>query len=364
MAKNRGKKKDITTALKILHTEKRKVQVLVPELAQYIIQPNAVTNAVYEYSLFEERILTGIMYQLQTPIHEFKKYADVKQLSLFNDPTRESEDTVKLLIPLKDITTAPHYEQVEAAAKKMRQTNVVFPIMRDGLPYTVIAGLIDEATVPMVNNRRSSHLEVRMSKKVAEILINIRKKGDVPVEYTRYVYQIAQNASSKYTSLLYKKIASWKVKGGFTISLEDLYRDICVRKVYLNNDGSVNYKNFKQNVLEKAKKELQQKADCWFEYIENYEGRRVKSITFKVITPEFEQTQEDKIFYLKLLMGNLLRVYEKDIPAGLFDKVDPVIINDAIIRIAQAIKDNKITNKKGYAIKSLQNLIANAQQPE
>ncbi|MDR0575530.1 MAG: replication initiation protein [Tannerella sp.] len=359
MGKNRGKKKDITTALKILHTEKRKVQVLVPELAEYIIQPNAVTNAVYEYNLLEERILTGLMYQLQTPIHELKKLADVKQLSLFNDPTRESEDTVKMLIPLKDITTAPNYARVEDAAKKMRQTNVVFPIERDGLPFTVVGGLIDEATIPLVNNRRSSHLEIRMSKKVAEILINIRKKGDIPVEYTRYVYQIAQNASSKYTSLLYKKIASWKVKGGFTIPLEDLYRDICVQKVYLNKDGSINYKNFKSNVLEKAKNELYQKADCWFEYTENYEGRRVKSITFKVITPEMEQTREDKIFYLKKLMIVHLQVYEKDIPAGLFEKVDLPTIGAAILRIKEAIDTVRPVNKKGYAIKSLQNLMIN-----
>lgn len=361
-----SKKRDTTTSVAVINTPRKvavtrrqKVKVLIPELAEYIIQPNIVTNARYEYTLIQERIFTAIMYYLQNPIEELIHHADAKQLSLFKE-NEEDPYQIKIAIPMNHITRPDDYDRILPQAKKMVETAIVFPYKdENGEDIAHIYPLIAGAIVPMAGNRRCSHIELTISRKVAEILISVQKRGTMPVMYTRFVYQIAQNSSSKYTSLLYKKIASWKVKGGFTISLEDLYRDICVRKVYKTKDGNIDYRHFKERVLERAKEELYQKADCWFEYQEHYEGRRVKSLTFKVITPEMEQTQEDQIFYLKKLMIDLLRVYEKDIPAGLFEKVDLPTIGAAILRIKEAIDTVHPTNKKGYAIKSLQNLMIN-----
>ena len=136
--------------------------------------------------------------------------------------------------------------------------------------------LLVDTKVPKTRTK-SSTLEVYINKEVVKILT------DVSTEYTRYIYQIAQQISSKYSSLFYKKICSWKHRKEVTVLLEELYKEFCIDKIYSTKDGKVNYSDFKHKVLEKAKKELFQKADCYFEYTENYKGRSVYSITFKVI---------------------------------------------------------------------------------
>lgn len=254
------------------------------EKAEYILQPNHVTNARYEYTLIQERIFTAIMYYLQDTIKDFIKYITPQQLELFKE-NKEDPTRIKLTIPLKHITRPSDYKSILPAAKKMIEIAISFPYETPAGIDVKILPLITDADRPYGGTRRSGEMMLTITREVAEILINVQKRGNVPVKYTRYVYQIAQNTASKYTSLLYKKIASWKFKGGFTISLKDLYKDICVQGIY-QKDGKILYKEIKKNILEKAKNELYQKADCWFEYIENYEGRRVKSVTFKVITPE------------------------------------------------------------------------------
>jgi len=192
----------INTPKKIIRTRKQKVEVLVPQLAEYIIQPNHVTNARYEYTLLQERIFTGMMYYLQTDIKELLRNANPLQLQIFSE-NKETDNYITLPVPLKDIAHPGNYNMVVAAAKKMRKTSIVFKVKdEEGNESTVVDGLISRATIPSAGHRRSSFLEIEVSRQVAEILINVQKKGNIPVEYTRYIYQIAQQASSKYTSLL------------------------------------------------------------------------------------------------------------------------------------------------------------------
>ena len=354
----------VNTPKKITRTRKQKVEVLVPQLAEYIIQPNHVTNARYEYTLLQERIFTGMMYYLQTDIKELLRHANPQQLQIFTE-NKDTNTYITLPVPLKDIALPENYNQVVAAAKKMRKTSIVFKVKDEyGNESTVVDGLISRATIPSAGNRRSSILEIEISRQVAEILINVQKKGNIPVEYTRYIYQIAQQASSKYTSLMYKKICSWRTKGGFTISLDNLYKDICVRKVYLKKDGTVNYKNFKAKVLEKAKAELYRKSDCWFEYVELYESRTVKNIRFKVITPETEEMDARRKELVKQGLRERLHLTEQQISAlsPLFNddnfRYDLIIMK--IDNLVEYIRKNrwKINNPKAYAFDALKNMFS------
>ena len=354
---------DIKTPKKITRTRKRQVEVLVPALAEYIIQPNHVTNARYEYTLLQERIFTGMMYYLQTDIKDLLHNATPQQLRIFTE-NEKADNIITLPIPLKDIALPEHYNQVVAAAKRMRKTSVVFKIKdHEGNESTVVDGLISRAVIPSAGHRRSSILEIDIHRQVAEILIDIQKRGETPIEYTRYIYQIAQQASSKYTSLLYKKICSWRAKGGFTISLENLHKDICVRKVYLKKDGAVSYKHFKEKVLEKARKELFRKADCWFEYVELYEGRSVKNLRFKIITPETEEMNNRRIEIVKQGLRERLHLSEQQIAAlsPLFDyeNFNYELIIMKIDNLVEYIRKNRfqIHYPKAYAFDALKNMM-------
>ena len=343
-------------------TRKKKVEVLVPALAEYIIQPNHVTNARYEYTLLQERIVTAIMYELQSPINDIIRGTDVRQLDLFNEKIN-NDNVVQIFIPLQNITTAPNYKYILPTAKRMVETSITFPTkMANKEGGFSVRPLLDEAKVPEHGNKRSV-LEIYIKKDIAKMLIDISMRSPrFPVEYTRFVYQIAQNASSKYTSLLYKKICSWRAKGGFTISLENLYKDICVQSVY-QKDGKIAYKDFKRFVLEKAKDELFRKADCWFEYVELYEGRSVKNIRFKVITPETEEMNEKRKEIVKQGLRFRLQLSEKQISdlSPLFDdeNFNYELIMMKIDNLTEHIRKNRFTihYPKAYAFESLQKMI-------
>ncbi|MCL2073694.1 MAG: replication initiation protein [Marinilabiliaceae bacterium] len=346
--------------------KKEEVTVLIPQLYEYVIQPNHVTDARYEYTLLQERIFTGIMYELQRPIEDVIKGKDIEQLNLFND-NFSNQYEVKIVIPLKNLTTASNYKHIFPAAENMMLTPIRFPsktyLGEDGL---AAKPLLKKIVIPVKKNRRYD-LEIYLDKEIAQILIDVSTKSpSFPVEYTRFVYQIAQQASSKYTSLLYKKICSWRKKGGFTISLQNLYNDICVGNVYLNKQGQIDYRNFRIKVLEKAKEELYKKADCWFEYSENYQGRNVNSITFKVITRAVEERKNENKENIKFLLKQHFQINNEDIEKHfslLFSEeyFDSARIMQKLIEIQEAMNEIRIKTKlvdpKAYAMKAVINLM-------
>jgi Protein involved in initiation of plasmid replication len=358
---------------KVVRTRKRKVEICIPELNNYVMQPNHVTNARYEYTLTQERIFTAIMYGLQDPIKRKLKVQATHQLDLFADFMADDDSAIKLSIPLKDIAPKSAYDAAIKAAEKMSAISVVVPGVgkNNEVDSNIKFFLIRAIRTPAVGGRRKK-IEIIVNRDVAEILINIMSnRPGIPSEYTRYMYQIAQSASSKYTSLLYKKICSWRKRGGFTILIDELYKDLCVNNVYLNPDGTVRYKSFKQKVLEKARKELFQQADCWFEYSENYKGNRVHSLTFKIITPELEEVVAEQKAAVRRMFKEHFRLTDKDIDnnlAALFSDHNfdyPFISNrTAIIYMAMSEKRNarELVDPKAYALVSLKNLVKEIEQ--
>ena len=358
---------------KVVRTRKRKVEICIPELNNYVMQPNHVTNARYEYTLTQERIFTAIMYGLQDPIKRKLKVQATHQLDLFADFMADDDSAIKLSIPLKDIAPKSAYDAAIKAAEKMSAISVIVPGVdkNNEVDSNIKFFLIRAIRTPAVGGRRKK-IEIIVNRDVAEILINIMSnRPGIPSEYTRYMYQIAQSASSKYTSLLYKKICSWRKRGGFTILIDELYKDLCVNNVYLNPDGTVRYKSFKQKVLEKARKELFQQADCWFEYAENYKGNRVHSLTFKIITPELEEAVTEQKAAVRRMFKEHFRLTDKDIDnnlAALFSYHNfdyPFISNrTAIIYMAMSEKRNarELVDPKAYALVSLKNLVKEIEQ--
>jgi len=351
------------------HTKKRKVQITIPELRNYVVQPNQVTNARYEYTLIQERVFTAIMYKLQDVIKKKINYNPIQnmQTDLFaNHSSEDVENTIKITLPLKDLADKSKYNTVIESAKKMGNISIEFPSFKENIDRTYY--LLRAVDTPAIGNRHQN-LDVYINRDVAEILINvITNRLGQPVEYTRFMYEIAQQASSKYSSLMYKKICSWKKRGGFTILLEELYKDLCVNNAYLLPDGRINYKNFKSKVLEKSKEELFQKADCWFEYTENYKGRSVHSINFKIITPQLVEKINEHKDYIKYLLKNHFNISSDDIskhlsPLFTEENFDHVRLSQKILEIHEAMhkiryeNKNKVFDPKAYAMKSLINFV-------
>jgi hypothetical protein len=333
--------------------KKANKQVMLPELRDYIIQPNRVTNAVYDYTLYQERIFTAVMYYLQEPINLLIKKQQISQLQLFNDPNK-----VILKIPFKEITKdSTQYKNVRTALKAM--SSVVLE-----MPYTTEAGQerikfkqLLTGDVPKKADY-NSYMIIEIDNAVAQKLIEIdTNRQNSPINFTRFVYQIAQRAENKYSSRLYKILCSWRQRGVFTIKLSRLKEELGATNKYAK------YTDFKKRCIIPAHDELFEKADCWFNcYADNFEvrdGREVTHLHFHVITPEHRDSEKLKTDNIRDVLRNNYRFKEED-----YALLEDILNNEKIIRhdiykkiiyVADLMDRNPKKNPKKYMLIALLN---------
>ena len=339
-----------------LHTKKKKKVVILPALRDYIIQPNRITNAVYDYNLIQERLFNCVMYYLQEAVQHQLKGESFKQLTIWQFSKENS--SIRLLIPLKEISSHQNYDYVKQAIKQLASIVVEVPYYNEEkkAQWLYITGLL-KAKIPEINNY-SSNVEIYIENEVAKFLIEIEKNANgQPIQYTRYIYQIAQAATNKYTSRIYKKISSYKQKGGFTISIEEFRKWLCIENSHKN------FSQIKQKILIPVQEELYEKADCWFNCkvhdFTTKKGKKVTHLNFKIITPDLIELDKQKKDYIL----NMLRMHfgfeEKHFKQiePIFSKADNVTILEKIGSLREYCMDNssKITDITGYTVKALLN---------
>lgn len=92
-------------------------------------------------------------------------------------------------------------------------------------------------------------------------------------------------ATNKYTYKLYMIISSWKQKGGFKISVEELKTQLGIHP----NEYQL-YKEFKRRVLVPVQNDLEFRSDCWFNCakagFEQRNERKVTYLNFKIMFPQ------------------------------------------------------------------------------
>lgn len=342
--------------LKPFNTKKRKKVVMLPAIKSYVYQPNRVTNAVYDYSLIQERLFNAVIYYLQDAIKLSLKGENYAQLALFKE--FEQQQFIKIKIPLREISIPQHYDQIKQSIKQLASVVIEIPYNDEITKEkrVVYKGLLS-ADIPQMASR-TSVIEIEIDKRVAKLLIEIEQnKTGQPINYTRFVYEIAQNATNKYTSRIYKLICSWRKKGGFTISLDEFRQWIGIEEKYKY------FADIKKNILLPVQEELYEKADCWFncksDDFVTKKGNTVTHLNFKVITPDLIQEEDKRRDYI----FNLLRTYFKfedqhiDKIRDLVKASDTQAVLLKITQLRTHYMENvtKIADITNYALKSLLN---------
>jgi len=335
---------------------KRKKILIVPGICKFIYQPNRVTNAVYSYSLIQERLLNALIFYLQEAIKERMDGHDYTKMVLFQE--FQNDQIYRFKIPLKEISTPQNYAHVKESLKKLASLVVEIPYLDEHTKKQMMryTGLI-RVNVPK-NNERTSHIEVEIEKRVARLLIEIdmNKEGQ-PINYTRFEYQIAQNASSKYTSRIYKLLCSWRSKGGFIMRIDDFRQWLGIEAKYKY------YNDIKKYILIPVQEELFEKADCWFNCNDPTfaikDGNSVTRLNFKVITPEFFEQEGKKIDYIRYMLKNYYYFTDKNVEAlkSILCGSNSQKIITKLLSLNEYISDknNNITNIPSYVIKAIRN---------
>ena len=269
-----------------------------------LYQPNRVTysqgklrNRDGGFSLMQSRILITLIKELQEAVLASMNGKDWQQLNLFFS---KDCNLIRVPIRLKDIAHPRQYKEVYEAALDLATASIRLPSSINK-KYYCIATLFPRVELPQIIEGNSI-MYVEIFKDAARKLIEIdRTSNDRPGYFTRYLYEVAMSAKNKYTYKIYMIISSWKQKGGFKISFEELKLQLGIPP-----HDYKEYKEFKRRVLIPVQKDLEKKSDCWFNCAApNFEQRKfkaVKYLNFKIIVPTPESVINNRLNHLLHLL--------------------------------------------------------------
>lgn len=325
-----------------------------------IYQSNRVTHSRSSgLTLLQARIFVCLIKELQEAIIASMNGKNWQQLDLFQS---ENAGMIRVAIPLKLIAKPRQYAEVYQSAIQLAKASILLPstISKE---YFSVATLFPKVDLPKRVNG-ASLMYVELYKATANLLIEIDKTGNgKPGYFTKYLFEVAMRARNKYTYKIYMIISSWRTKGIFTISIEDLKRQLGI-----GTSEYQQYKEFKKRVLIPVKKELENKSDTWFAFAECRQGRKVVALQFRIITPPSEQVSKERVDHIKYLLTTHLGFTPTHIKA-----IEPfhILMSDQFIYqgTLQKIQDlntkifhtpstGKITNKANYALASLMNYLS------
>lgn len=252
-----------------------------------VIQPNAITTARYDYTVTEKRIIYHIIKHIQDKM--------VKGLSetLFGD--------LVLSIPMKELVMHEHYRRVRSSLVSLRKKDFDITTEIDhtgkGEHGFLIIGFINYAK----HDLKTGLVKFQVSGELIPYLLELAKG------FTSYSLMVALSLKSEYSQRFYEFCSRFKDTGVWNISVEDL------KAMLKLEDKYPLYANFKDRVLEIAKKELKAlydkgQCDLFFVCIEKKTGKRVTDLTFKIVSEKkakSEAVKNDDLQYISDMFRNI-----------------------------------------------------------
>jgi hypothetical protein len=296
--------------------------IILPGCTQ-IFQSNRVTNGKFEkFGLLHAKLFVTLIRKLQEAVKFSMSGGDWRQLNLFTGIMTFDKDSAYLYvaIPLSEITKPNRYPEFFEAAKELRTITVKIKsaLGRDYSSYTGLINGVEEPT----KIKKKSVLYLQIHREVARLLIEIDKNREgVPVFYTKYLYEVALNGTNKYTWKLYIILSSWKARGFYRCTVDELKEQLNI-----NSNDYPAFSDFKRRVLLPVQKDLEKKSDCWYDCnrpgFEIRKNKKVIALCFAIITPEHEKEISDKAEYIR----HLLKTYYKCVDRHLV-QLQPIFIN-------------------------------------
>lgn len=254
-----------------------------------IAQSNALTNARYDFTLYQKRFLYQIIREVR------RLYIDS------NEGNRTLFENLYLTVNPETLKECGNVTEVFKDAEALRQKTIY--IDRED----------EEVSVGWINYvkriKKSGVYEIEVSKEILPELVEQARR------FHTYELTVAISLKSVYSQRIYELCSQYKnyQDGYFFRALEELNKVLALPQSYEN------FSLLKARVLEPARKEIKAlydsgECDLYFEYkVKDKKRKKVLSISFKVMTREREAVQsyspEDAIFYIRT---NVAPCFRKD----------------------------------------------------
>ena len=240
-----------------------------------LVQSNTITQARYEFTKIEKRIIYRIIKEIR------KQYVTGElQSNLFNE--------LVVCLTFKDLQEVSENTQlVYKSIRTLKTRSYEF----DNDEEWLILGIINKARHIKTKGTWESTVDREMVAQFVELAKN----------YTEYSLTVAMSLRSEYSQRLYEYCSQFRSSGGFRMKVQDMKEKMRLVKKYDR------YAGFKKYVLDVALKELKElykqgQCDLYFEYSEEKNGRSVETLRFKIISresPETKMSLEDLLYSVR-----------------------------------------------------------------
>ena len=255
-----------------------------------IRQPYRITMSMWNYSVWQKRILTKIISRLQRNITLLERGADFAQLELFKN---SEDETVKLKFLLTDfIKDGKNYTHFKKALNQLRSVNVeiaqiILPAVKSKKAKRpeeelILTGLIERAVI----KKYARDITITMHKITAMELMKVANGLTVFAEDVMY------KTDNKYTQKIYELICQWKDIGVYVLTIAKFKELLVLGNSYPESTDLI------RRIIRPAEKELKQIGDVFFDLSVTKNGRAITHLNFIIKTKS--SVKDESNYYIRV----------------------------------------------------------------
>ncbi len=230
-------------------------------IVKLIRKSNDLVEARYKFDIWETRLFTKMLTMIRKDDEDFKDYKIyLKEVVADFDLHKNKES----------------YEYLKLGAKKLMKKTFYIPYEEDGVKRffetPVIAGL--DGAVGDGRKMREDHLYIKISFHpiIKPYLLQLKS------QFTVYDVRNILKLPSTYSIRIYELLKQYENIKKRTFDIVELKEILGIQDKYKL------YGHFRERVIEKAKKDLQQYTDISFTYEAIKKGRAVSKIRFYIVS--------------------------------------------------------------------------------
>ena len=208
------------------------------EIKPFIIQPNAITSARYEYSQMQKDFMYHLIDKMNT--YMTKDYNLIKDL--FGNLVIEMD--------LRDIVKSGNYTPMVDAIKDLQKKPISYNYNRENSTYEVTTSLI----ATLIHKKGTGKILIKTTEESLPVISYIGSG------FTSFNKVIALSLPSYYAKRMYELCCRWKDKGFFRTTIKEF------RKMMMIEDKFLKHSDLEKHVLRLSEKILTEQADLTFSY--------------------------------------------------------------------------------------------------
>jgi plasmid replication initiation protein len=292
------------------------------EIVKFIRKSNDLVEARYKFDIWETRLFTKMLTMIHKDDEEFKEYK-----IYLKDIIKEFE-----LSKNKEA-----YELLRSGGRKLMKKTFLIPYeTKDGqkrLFETPVFTSLDSAVTDGIRGTGDDlYIEVTFHPKLKPYLLQLKS------QFTMYDVRNILSLPSNYSIRIYELLKQYESIGRRKFAVQELKEILGVEHEYPL------YANFKQRVIKKAQKDLDENTDIRFTFEELKRSRAVTDVVFSIQTNSLARRksliQKAEETAATIIEDPIIEIRQMSPEEMLFDEITRLVkgqVKETLIR--QWIKD-------------------------